>query len=301
MELSIPPVLLYAASWITITGGVWFLFERAETVASDEVKAAISRWLRNLDPAAALTNWPATFAAVFDRVFGERHLSWRCFSRSCIGSLVSVIIVTFFWTAIRPSDFNQMVILPLRYDPSKISILFLFLFAFGTMVNFIPDYLSLLETRYIIRWMRRRHSMLRAFAFLTLDLTVTVTIGLAAFLGFFVLVRYMAMGDVPTGYTLGLLEEFRGRVISFSLRGDYGEEAFLFTFAGICFYSTFFTSVWVWLYALSGAAVKLTEYLGTGLSRLRAILDIDNKPLRSLGFVSMLLVTVAYLIMPFVR
>ena len=74
-------------------GGLWILFSRAETVASPEAKAAITSWLRNVKPEGTLSNWPSTFADVFDSVFGKKHLSWRCFWRSCIASFLAVSVV----------------------------------------------------------------------------------------------------------------------------------------------------------------------------------------------------------------
>jgi hypothetical protein len=70
---------------------------------------------------------------------------------------------------------------------------------------------------------------------------------------------------------------------------------------GIFFYSTFFTSVWVWLYAVAGGLLRLASYLGLVLRGLRGILDIQNKPLRSIGMVSNLLITLVYMGMPFWR
>ncbi len=76
MEFSIPPFLAYVAAWGATIAGIGYLFEKAEDTVTGETQQAISRWLRNLSPVGALSNWPAMFAAVFDRVFGERHLSW---------------------------------------------------------------------------------------------------------------------------------------------------------------------------------------------------------------------------------
>jgi len=46
--------------------------------------------------------------------------------------------------------------------------------------------------------------------------------------------------------------------------------------------------------------VKLGEYLGLGFSWLRAILDIENKPLRSMGLVLDILISIVFLIsLPF--
>lgn len=293
MELSIPPLFAYIASWASVTGGVWALFERAEKVVRDDVRDAISRWLRNLDPGGALANWPAQFAAVFDRVFGERHLSWRCFGRSCVASFVFVAIVTFLWVALRPTLFTAFI-QSARFDKDMFSVL-----SFVVIVNLIPDYLSLLETRYVIRWMRFSHSTVRVFFLLVFDLAATAVIflgSLAVFLTFFLI-----LGDtgLSIGEIAGALTEFLSTFVGLALPLSVAEPGF--ASPGIPFYSTFFTSVWVWLYALSGLAVKLTQHLGVGLAFLKRVLDIDNKPLRSIGFVSMMLVTLVYLIVPLVR
>lgn len=282
MELSIPPLFAYIASWASVTGGVWALFERAEKVVRDDVRDAISGWLKNLDPPKALATWPATFAAVFDRVFGERHLSWRCFSRSCIASLVSVVILTVIWSAIRRADFTAYF----NDYPHWLGIFGIFFG--GGLLNLIPDYFSLLESRYVIYRMSGTTSIAAISVFLIVDFLVTGAI----FLGGIWLLA-LIFGGTLAEYSLMELLEIS---LSFSYRHELDMAPL-----GIFFYSTFFTSVWVWLYALSGLALKLAQHLGVGLGFLKRVLDIDNKPLRSIGFVSMMLVTLIYLIVPFVR
>lgn len=65
---------------------------------------------------------------------------------------------------------------------------------------------------------------------------------------------------------------------------------------GIFFCSTFITSVWVWLYALGGWVIKAVEYLGLGTGKLKRWLDIENQPMRAIGYVCMMLVTVGFII-----
>lgn len=103
--MTLIPWLALAGSWVTTTGELWKLFERIDKVASPEAKGAVSSWLRNLDVSEAFASWPATFAAAFDSVFGKKHFTLRCFYRSCIASLVAVIIVTLVWCALRPNQF----------------------------------------------------------------------------------------------------------------------------------------------------------------------------------------------------
>jgi len=74
-----------------------------------------------------------------------------------------------------------------------------------------------------------------------------------------------------------------------------------FPFFGIYFYSTFFTSVWLWIYAISGFIVKLAQKLNIGLTWFKGKFDINQKPLRSMALVSIMIVTIIFVVVPFLR
>ena len=95
--MSFDSLSAYALAWAGIIAGIWLLFEKTEEAVKPEIKVATARWLQNLDPHHVAKGWPEQFAAVFDSVFGERHLSWTCFRRSCLASLSSVLIMVCFW------------------------------------------------------------------------------------------------------------------------------------------------------------------------------------------------------------
>ena len=57
------------------------------------------------------------------------------------------------------------------------------------------------------------------------------------------------------------------------------------------FYTTFFTSVWIWMYALATFVVVLGDrYGGSIWSWLKHFLDFSNRPFSSLGYVACLAV-----------
>ena len=62
------------------------------------------------------------------------------------------------------------------------------------------------------------------------------------------------------------------------------------------FYSTFVTSVWLWLFVAAGLTLRVLRVAILGLRHVGRILDTDEAPLRALGFVSMILVTVVMLL-----
>ncbi len=58
------------------------------------------------------------------------------------------------------------------------------------------------------------------------------------------------------------------------------------------FYSTFFTSIWAWLYAVSRFVLEIISRTQRGLSFLQDKLDVDKKPFRAMGFTLVLIITV---------
>lgn len=291
--------LAYAVAWATVTTGAWYLFERAEKTASNEGKAIASRWLKNLAPESAVQSWPATFASTFDRIFGDRHVSWKCFRRSCMASTVAAFIMALVINAVN-RNFVKDIVKDILDEMSKsllravpgveasiswnlgfvglfVIIAFLLL---SVILNWLPDYLSLLESRYVITWMSNADSFVKLAVLLLVDLVATAVIWSVC------LVPLLLVFDSPLSV---LHDVLRGGVFFWK-----GEEAVYRVF-GIWFYSTFFTSVWVWLYALAGFAVKLGEVLGLWVGRFKRIMDIHEKPFSSMGYAAMVIVTLGFL------
>lgn len=267
--------------WLSLAGGVWGLFSLAENTVRPEVKSSISQWLRN--PSGPLERWPVTFAKVFDSVFGVDHPSWRCFRRSCVASLACVSIVTLIWGALRTDEFMAFI----AQENIGSLAAFPFLFAF---MNLIPDYLSLLETRYVIRWTGNQPSLVRLLAFLIIDLAATSVIALGAVVGLWGFYRTVAPW-YPVFPFLVAIKSYLKHAPFLTVMAPG------FLSPGIWFYSTFFTSIWVWLYGLSGLIVRLAGSLGAVFRGLEGILDIDNRPLHAIGLVWSVLVTIGYVLL----
>lgn len=99
---------------------------------------------------------------MFDRVFGKKHLSWRCFTKSGLASYAMVcVVVLFSGGPIRP----YMLLASIEY---------------GFFANVIPDYVSPLESRYVLRFMSRTESGFRWLRLVILDLILTSLIALVA-------------------------------------------------------------------------------------------------------------------------
>ena len=83
--MSLPPDIIQLFGTgsvpVLVAGSVLGVFELGERFASQRAKDALSKWLLTFDvhKAAAL---PDGTQELFERIFGERHLSLKCFIRS---------------------------------------------------------------------------------------------------------------------------------------------------------------------------------------------------------------------------
>ena len=245
---------------------VVLFFERVEKGLSEDTKLEVSVWLLDLDPTARVKHWPQTFAEVFDSIFTETHLSWKCFRRSCLASLIAVAIMTMLFTALNP-EWR----LPSLHTLLEIALLTI-------LLNFLPDYLSLLETRYILRSMGSTRSTPPLVLLLIIDAILTCYI--FAVLGFGG-ARVLLLGWTSGSFNGSLtLEEFREFLAIWSSLFRLENPV------GVFLWSTFFTSLWLWLYALAGLLVRLSKPLTQGIDSLRDRLKVEERPLYSIGLVA---------------
>ena len=236
---------------------------RCDKFASRELKRDLYAYLTS-KPRDHTHTWTAMSPRLLDAVFGPRPLSVRFFIRSCCASVLMVVVMTAFWFL-----FN------LRYVLSD-DVLFAkawreFALVVGLLMlalNLVPDYLSLVESRYVVRRMagKRWHVVL---GWLVGDFVVTTAIIVIA-----VFVASRVIASEKTWWhdlTLAIQTVRAG----FSLRQANGA-------MGIFIYTTYTTSVWVWLYAATAIAAKAL-YRGRKL-RWAFVNLFDAKTLRQKPF-----------------
>jgi len=280
--MTLPFFLIYLTSYFGISAGIYGLFTKAGETIKDDTKKSVSKWLQNIELDKDAPNWPDTFASLFDRVFTERHFSWKCFRRSSIASVFGVIIMSLIYFTINYTgginDIEFKIIDFLKFAPVLILIL-----------NLIPDYISLLESRYILKKMKGTQSVVRLTYFLTIDFLVTGIIFIIfSYIDYFLIYLTSFLMGVDFRF-IGWITWLIGILNSVGFSGGSG----LF---GVFFYSTYFTSVWIWLYAGSGILIKLIVRAGKFLLFFRKHLNIEREPFKSMGFVIIILISFAYLI-----
>ncbi len=207
---------------------------------SIEAKNTLALWLKG----SYESTWSHHFCDIFDTLFGKRHLSISCFIRSSIASFLSVLALYFLFA-------HVLGILETRTEEN---LTLWQVILFGALINIIPDYLSLFETR----WLLQRFEQVRSFFGQSLVLLLD-----AFFTGAIISVF------------IALFKIFRGETLLASI-----EMVALYSVFSIFFYSTFLTSVWAWLYCLTTWMMRV--FSRTGLSSL---LDVEKNPMSQIAFV----------------
>ena len=271
----------YIFAWATTTGGFWFLFEKAENALSEESREKVVGWLGATDSKGSIDSIPEQFALLFDRVFGERHLSWRCFWRSCVASVVAIFIayqvVLGLGMPISPaSGIPLPFTLPRPEGP--ISATAYFLVYLGLFGSTLPDYVSLLETRWAMSWMRRKGCL---GLILTIDVLLTAAISLTAL--------WVILGTMGTWFS-----PVRLFSVVMDINNLTPEAAGVAGVWRVYLLSAFFTSFWLWLYAASVFLSRLLLRMNNGVGFLLRVTDVERQPFRSMGFVSVIITSVLF-------
>jgi len=268
--------------WGTLIGGIWLLFYAMEETATPDAKRSAVDWIKSIaakSTSQTIVESPRWFIEAFDRIFGDRHLTWRCFLRSCVASIMAVFVMTVVWAVLNPISWQQF----LRYvgvDAGVDAFRMIFIFAF--FLNLVPDYISLLETRWIFRKVAHA-GMKELIVLLVLDAILTGVIFFSG-VGIIILIYSVNTGDWVGVHTL---LEFLNAFILFR-----GSEIPI----GILFYSTYFTSVWLYLFIAASVATKLLYSLGRTGNQVLALLKIEEKPFNSMGLLLIGFLTLAFAI-----
>jgi hypothetical protein len=280
-------------TWLALAGSVWALFALAEEHIAAPHRVQITRWLR-----CQIPYWPATFVAVCDSVFGPPTLSGAYVLRACIASHIAAFLALCLSGVLYPGTSGLMLLVLFLYAPALVGSL--------ALVNLLPGSLSLLVHRALHQRISNGQGPQRVGTWLVLASAATGVLAvLACTLGFLVvfmssqilllqrpvtwIVGYVESVTKDTAGGLSALQE-AVRLQPIIMPG------MAFPSFGIWFYAPCFPFLWVWLYLLSGVLIRGATALGfmRAPGGAPGLLDIDTKPLHTLGVVAVGVISVVY-------
>jgi hypothetical protein len=286
-----------------IVGFVVVLFVLGDRLLGRERRHALGGWLIDELPAEArVDSLPTAFIEWFDRLFRTRairvlgvELRLPSFWRSALASFLALVAAFIVWLA------NKGGLSEPPSDGTNISLLLLLYGGAAVVTNIIPDYLSLVESRFVLGKLSAARSTLAKLGWLAVDALATSVI---------VFVFLWASGTVllplvpeESLYAVGCLtpEVFDfGRMVDIVIAGltfSTPPGTLNYDVSAVYIYSSFFTSFWVWLYLCSGLLVRLAQLIPGLRGFLRQACRVHDYPLRVLAVVSGL-VALALFVVP---
>ena len=238
---------IVAMLYVTIS---WF----GERHLSPEAKEELSLWLWG----EYESSWQKQFGRLFDSIFGIKHFTLRCF---LISSMFSMIAVTLVYSLIGERiGIGGRPLLPIAFV------------IFIIIINSIIDYVSLIETRMVLRWFQNVQSVPGQIGLLVVDAIATAGIGLGFIFGAQVL---LGSSDDPQK---PIISDVVGVVVALDPRA-------------LILFSTFFTSVWLWIFVVSTLVVRIVSKRSVSKT-----IDVGGTPHRQLALVGAAVVFVPALI-----
>ena len=281
--------LAFLGTWITIVVGLVSLFQKGGEAMTKESQELVQDWLLQTDRVNQLSNWPDSFKSLFDAVFTEHHFSWTCFYRS---ALASAIVVTVFLLGM--VGFGATTLRDIALEATD-SVFIGFLSGIGLVVviNSVLDYISLFQTRWVIEYMARTSSTAAHSGFLMLDAILTASILVLSIGGTQITLATLGGGLEDTSVLRALFILMPEILYNLVVEGGNPLRAIVF--------STFLTSIWLWLYAIAGVTMRSAIPLFRGVDWMSKFFDVENRPVQALGLMLAVLTTGVFLISaPFV-
>lgn len=289
-DFVIKPSAPFAAG-VILFGAVWGFFKGVESVLNEDTKLEIAVWLLGVRVDQRVEPWPQTLLRMFDQVLGP-ELSFKPFYRSAIATFLFIMISLVLAYSIHP---ESSLLTHIPWSQPDVIPRILFGGIFGCV---IPNYYALWKTRSMLHRLERR-KFRHVWRVLIVDFCYTVGFAILAAASVRAVWSYYYPEEIyPDNPAVWEPKHFR--LVEETL-GDGITHPFLLVraltesgTAVLWFYPTFFTSIWLWLYAGSGFLLKGARRFDSVFQWFNSKADIEKHPLSSIGLVAGALVAVIY-------
>ena len=278
----------WLATFLAITGGTWSLFVLAQAT-DPSLKAMVNHWISRVTSGELVSEWSRIFVKMFDALFGQRKFSVRFFFVSSTTSICFAATLLLLWATLYPNEVKYYFTQP--WLASRHYIILFFLFS-----NIIPDYVSNCQTRFTIgKCAQYSKDGGRLFAWILLDFVLTCLISVAVIVPLAVFAYdliVLSASDIfgysraPKFSTIDFLTLHSSEILSRHDDMTDGWRRSLTLPYGLFFYSTFLTSMWLWLHNINAFLLAAFDrFLGVNAGFLQSK-KFQKTPLNWLGAIS---------------
>ncbi len=289
------------------------LFRQADNDLHPHLKALARRWLLPVNGKVSV-NTAEAFSRLFEGVFGKKHFSWKCLSRSALASTVLLLSAVWIFDVVEENAtayrdlynnvFRQPSFVLLFYIPLILSF------------NVVGDYISLLETRLLLRIATLHRAAI--IPVIALDAIFTLVLFVAASWLLLFLFFYIYFFGLDPNHPLRIHSSFEAIALSWNIMASlvHSSAMQLFGFSEAssvairlkggailrtspedhlilysCLATAYITSVWLWLTIIFTPLARLIIWSRTtGLTAFGRIFDVARQPFTALGYLTALMI-----------
>lgn len=292
---------------------IFGIFETIERVVRPEIRSDVAAYLVRGNYRDTMRDLPRIIETVFIQIFGKRHLTFFCLSRSIIISIFSIVFSFAFTFFYRPEaivsiyDGAQKELPEISKKLSESPKLhhignFLghiglagavtLLLIFWILCCVIPDYISLLKSRIIILILRtnEENTFFYLLSILFFDFLISILVFMISFVLFqTIIVQFLVSLQTPGSFSnlsSFIMSSFIIGVVIFSLEIFFiiSLKAILFTIPlANLFWASALPAAWLWLYIGSSFLARVFLDNQSRIARITEIIDVSGHPFRSLG------------------
>lgn len=281
------------ALWAALTTGIIVVFEAIQKASTTNAGTVAANVLVKLTLAQSSMSWRLKILSIFDMLYGTKYYGPKFLFRTLITTSICVFLSLLFLIFIvgpylPPADD------PGDYTTGELLVFYGVWYVVAVIVNFFPDYFSLIETRLVIGEMQKSSSKFSLVFFIFFDFFLTTAIYTLAstFVCTLLLVIHMNYYDFNL-----VLVELHPSLSSELFDGNDTFVMFLAFALFLGFLSTYFTSIWIAGYFFCSVLYRVAKVVKWPLSKLkRNLLDIESHPFRSIGILLSFLFSIVYFI-----
>jgi len=275
----------YLVTLFGLLTGIYLLFNRFDGDVSPKLRQSTINWLNNLNNTKITFKWPQQFLSLFEKVFDKKPFSKRMILRSFLISIITAFLILLIWATLRQNEFNEFFLHHNKYARFGYFLMSLL------SINLIADYISILETRFILLQLTKTKSKSKTVFLLLFDIVLTLFI---FFIFGFIFLKLFYIPNI-WGEAQGkpLFKLIKDNVLS-TLTLSVSKNGFLPH--GVLFYTNFFTSIWLYLYLIGSGIVKLILKIASYFVKFPKFFNVIEKPFTTIGYFLMLLITILYMI-----
>lgn len=273
---------LAIVTFVIVAVLIYGVFARSERRLGVETQRQIGNYLRSDRPSHADEQaFARGFLDWFDHVFAVRtrrlpllgEVPLPSFGRSVLVTFVSLAFLAVVWLFNKPGMGRALAFAgELELPQEQVAELLLVYGGATILSNWLPDYLSLIESRLILGKMATARSWPRRLGWLVVDAVATLAISFFAIHLAMVVLLPIVTPDwtievgclTPEHYSLATTWE----LFTAGLRFHAPPGTINYDATGVYIYSTFLTSLWVWIYLGTGLLIRATRAV-LGLREVR--------------------------------